>query len=237
MSGVLELRNVFFDVNEGSKKKRVLSDINLRFSGDKLVVITGPNGSGKSTLAKIIMGIISPTKGKILFDKVDITERAQLGIGYAFQQPVKFKGVCVYDLLKIASNGKLTEAGACEYLNKVGLNGKQYIERKVDHSLSGGELKRIELATVIARQLKLSIFDEPEAGIDLWSFNELVEIFSLLRKASENKIIVAISHHQKFLENADEIVILSDGRVALNGDKDLVLSKMLSDKKLATVSN
>ena len=180
---MLELKNITFKVNINGQEKEILKNINLKFDDKKFVVITGHNGSGKSTLARIISGILLPTSGQILFDGKDITnlnitERAKIGLGYAFQQPVKFKGLQVYDLLKIAAKGSLSLEQACNYLSKVGLCAGEYIRREVNNSLSGGELKRIEIATILAKQPKFSIFDEPEAGIDLWSFQNLIKIFN-----------------------------------------------------------
>ena len=184
---MLELKNISFDVMVNGQKKEILKNLNIKFDNNKFIVITGPNGSGKSTLAKIIAGIVLPTQGQILFDETDITdksitERAKSGVGYAFQQPVKFKGLQVYDLLKVAAKGSLSLEQACNYLSKVGLCAGEYIRREVNGSLSGGELKRIEIATILAKQSKLSVFDEPEAGIDLWSFQNLTKIFNSMRQ-------------------------------------------------------
>lgn len=224
---MLKLENVsFFKDN-----KDILKDINLEIPSEKFIAITGPNGSGKSTLAKIIMGIEKPTSGKIFFDGEDITdlsidERANRGIGFAFQQPVKFKGITVYDLLKLAAKKAVNKAEACEYLSAVGLCAKEYIDREVNGSLSGGELKRIEIATVALRKTKLTIFDEPEAGIDLWSFNNLIEVFEDMRKLINGSIII-ISHQEKILNIADMIVLLDAGRVKEVGDKNLALNSAI----------
>ncbi len=229
---MLELKNVSFDVNINKQKKEILKNLNIKFDNNKFIVITGPNGSGKSTLAKIIAGIISPTQGQIFFDKEDITlksitERAKSGIGYAFQQPVKFKGLQVFDLLKIASNNNLKIEQACEYLSKVGLCAGEYVRREVNASLSGGELKRIEIATILAKQPKLSVFDEPEAGIDLWSFQNLIKIFNSMRQNINNGTIVVISHQERILNIADEILVLADGKITMSGTREEILPKIL----------
>lgn len=191
------------------------------------MVITGPNGGGKSTTAKLIMGIERPTGGRILFDGKDITDmsitdRANLGISFAFQQPVRFKGVQVLDLLRLAAKKKLTVAEACQYLSEVGLCAKDYINREINASLSGGELKRIEIATVIARGSRLSVFDEPEAGIDLWSFQNLIQVFERMRRNTKGSILI-ISHQERILNIADEIVVIADGRVVNQGTRDEIL--------------
>lgn len=229
---MLELKNISFDVNINKQKKEILKNLNIKFDNNKFIVITGPNGSGKSTLAKIIAGIISPTQGQIFFDKEDITrksitERAKSGIGYAFQQPVKFKGLQVFDLLKIASNNNLKIEQACEYLSKVGLCAGEYVRREVNASLSGGELKRIEIATILAKQPKLSVFDEPEAGIDLWSFQNLIKIFNSMRQNINNGTIVVISHQERILNIADEILVLADGKITMSGTREEILPKIL----------
>ena len=229
---MLELKNISFDVTVNGQKKEILKNLDIKFDNNKFVVITGPNGSGKSTLAKIIAGIIPPTQGQILFDKTDITnmsitDRAKAGIGYAFQQPVKFKGLQVYDLLKIASNNNLRLDQACEYLSKVGLCAGEYVRREVNASLSGGELKRIEIATILAKQPKLSVFDEPEAGIDLWSFQNLIKIFNSMRQNINNGTIVVISHQERILDIADEILVLADGKITMSGTREEILPKIL----------
>lgn len=229
---MLELKNISFDVNVNGQKKEILKNLNIKFDNNKFVVITGPNGSGKSTLAKIVAGIISPTKGQIFFDKEDITkvsitDRAKIGLGYAFQQPVKFKGLQVYDLLKIASNNNLKLEQACEYLAKVGLCAGEYVKREINNSLSGGELKRIEIATILAKQPKLSVFDEPEAGIDLWSFQNLIKIFNSMRQDINNGTIIVISHQERILNIADEIFVLADGKITMSGQKEDILPKIL----------
>ncbi|MBO7431646.1 MAG: ATP-binding cassette domain-containing protein [Elusimicrobia bacterium] len=229
---MLELKNVTFKVNINGQEKEILKDINLKFDDKKFVVITGHNGSGKSTLARIISGILLPTSGQILFDGKDITnlnitERAKIGLGYAFQQPVKFKGLQVYDLLKIAAKGSLSLEQACNYLSKVGLCAGEYIRREVNNSLSGGELKRIEIATILAKQPKFSIFDEPEAGIDLWSFQNLIKIFNSMSQDIKDGTIVVISHQERILNIADEIIVLSNGIVNMQGSREEILPKIL----------
>lgn len=229
---MLELKHVSFSVNDTDEEKEIVRDLSLKVEDRKFVVITGPNGGGKSTLAKLIAGIEMPTEGQILLDGEDITglsitERAKLGIGYAFQQPVRFKGIRVFDLLKIASGQHLTIQEACGYLSEVGLCAKDYIEREVNASLSGGELKRIEIATVLARKTRLSVFDEPEAGIDLWSFQNLVRIFEKMQKETRDSSILVISHQERILNIADEIVVLSGGRIERQGSRDEVLPQIL----------
>ncbi len=228
---MLELKDITFSVDGEKGKKEILKNINLSIDDKKFVAITGPNGSGKSTLAKIIVGIEKPTSGKIYFNGTDITdmsitERAQMGISFAFQQPVRFKGIKVKDLLKLAAGDKVSVSGACEYLSEVGLCARDYINRDVDGSLSGGELKRIEIATIIARDTALSVFDEPEAGIDLWSFNNLIKVFEKIHNKGDRSIII-ISHQERILNIADEIVVVSAGNVATIGKKDEILPELL----------
>ena len=224
---MLRLENVcFFKDN-----KDILKDINLEVEEGKFIAITGPNGSGKSTLAKIIMGIEKPTSGKIFFDGEDITElsidqRANKGMGFAFQQPVKFKGITVYDLLKLAAKKDVSRAEACEYLSAVGLCAKEYIDREVNASLSGGELKRIEIATVALRKTRLTIFDEPEAGIDFWSFSNLIEVFEDMRRLINGSIII-ISHQERILNIADVIILMNQGKIEQIGDKNISLGNVL----------
>ena len=229
---MLELKNVSFQVAEDRGDKEIIRGVSLAVPESKLVVITGPNGGGKSTLARLIAGIEKPTEGRILFKGEDITEknitdRARLGIAYAFQQPVRFKGIKVLDLIRIAAGKHLAAAGACEYLSAVGLCARDYIDREVNASLSGGELKRIEIATVLARGAALSVFDEPEAGIDLWSFQNLIEVFENMRRTIQNSSILIISHQERILNIADEIVVLKDGRVEKQGPRDEILPQLM----------
>ncbi len=232
---MLELQNLSFQVTgEGSGAKEIIKNINLTLKDHTFTAITGPNGGGKSTLAKLIMGIEKPTSGRIVWNgtditDMDITKRAKLGISFAFQQPVRFKGIKVKDLLALSAGGanKLSTAGACEYLSKVGLCARDYINRDVDGSLSGGELKRIEIATIIARNTPLSVFDEPEAGIDLWSFNNLIKVFEELHETSDNSLII-ISHQERILNIADEIVVIAGGEVKAQGTKNEILPELLN---------
>lgn len=228
---MLELKNVSFTVEENGKEKTIISDLSYNFEDNKLTVITGPNGGGKSTLAKLIAGIEKPTGGKILYNGVDITgysitERAKLGVSYAFQQPVRFKGIKVIDLMRLAAGENLSIAGACAYLSEVGLCARDYINRDVDASLSGGELKRIEIAGIIARNTALSVFDEPEAGIDLWSFHNLIKVFEKLQSKKENTIII-ISHQERILKIADEILVLANGQIQASGSSEEILPQVL----------
>ena len=227
---MLELKDVCFQVNEDAKDKEILKNINLKMD-DRFVAITGPNGGGKSTLARVIAGIVRPTSGKIYLDGVDITdysitERAKAGISFAFQQPVRFKGLTVKDLITLASGKDISVAEACSYLSEVGLCAKDYIDREVNASLSGGELKRIEIAMVIARGTKLSIFDEPEAGIDLWSFQNLIQVFEHMHEKINGSILI-ISHQERILNIADRIVLIADGEVRKVGTKEEVLPELL----------
>ena len=222
---MLELRNLSFSVEEDGVKKEILHDLNLCVEDRKFIVITGPNGSGKSTLARLIAGIEKPTAGQILLDGEDITdksitERAKLGIGYAFQQPVRFKGIRVLTLLRLAAGKNLSVSEACNYLSEVGLCARDYIQREVNASLSGGELKRIEIATVLARKARFTVFDEPEAGIDLWSFQNLIRIFASMRDNIQDSSMIIISHQERILSIADEIAVVSDGRIERQGSRD-----------------
>lgn len=227
---MLELKNVSYEVDTEGGTKEILKNINLTID-DGFVAITGPNGGGKSTLAKIIVGIYEATDGQILFNGEDIThlsitERAQKGIGYAFQQPVRFKGITVSDLLTLAAGRKLSVAETCAFLSEVGLCARDYINREINASLSGGELKRIEIATVLARETPFSVFDEPEAGIDLWSFNNLIAVFEKMRDKCRGSILI-ISHQERILNIADKIVVVADGRLKQVGTKDEVLPTLL----------
>ena len=229
---MLELKNISFEVNEEGKKIEIIRDLNLTVGDRKFFVITGPNGSGKSTLAKLIAGIEKPISGQILLDGEDITdksitERARMGVGFAFQQPVRFKGIKVLDLLRIAAGNQMTVAAACEYLSEVGLCARDYVHREVNASLSGGELKRIEIATVLARKTRLTVFDEPEAGIDLWSFQNLIRIFESMRKNIEDSSIIIISHQERILSIADEIAVLTNGRIEQQGTRDEILPSVV----------
>lgn len=228
---MLTLENLSFDVNDGKEEIGIIKDLSLTIDDGKFVVITGPNGGGKSTTAKLIMGIERPTGGRILFDgqditDMDITERANLGISFAFQQPVRFKGVQVMDLIRLAARKKLSAAEACRYLSEVGLCAKDYINREINASLSGGELKRIEIATVLARASKLSVFDEPEAGIDLWSFQNLIQVFERMRRNSNGSILI-ISHQERILNIADEIVVIADGKIVNQGLRDDIMPQIM----------
>jgi len=228
---MLELQHIAFEVPENDVSHEILRDVSLTVPDGRLVVITGPNGGGKSTLARLIMGIEKPTSGTILFNGRDITalsitERARMGISFALQQPVRFKGLQVLDLLRLASGKDITPSDACEYLSAVGLCARDYINREVNASLSGGELKRIEIATVLARGTALSIFDEPEAGIDLWSFQNLIEVFQGMRSNIRDSAIVIISHQERILNIADEIIVLRDGTLAMQGPRDEILPRL-----------
>ena len=224
---MLELQHICFE----RQNKKILDDINLKIATNKFIAITGPNGSGKSTLVKIIMGIEKPDSGKVILDGKDITnlsinERAKLGVGFAFQQPVKFKGITVYDLLKIASNKDIDKKEACEILSQVGLCAKEYVDREVNGSLSGGELKRIEIATVFLRKSKLTIFDEPEAGIDLWSFQNLIEVFEKMRDLIKGTILI-ISHQERILKISDEVILMKNGKIKdIGTSKDILESEV-----------
>lgn len=232
---MLELKELSFQVSDsGPEKKEIIKNINLTLNDHTFTAITGPNGGGKSTLARLIMGIEKPTSGKIIFNGTDITdmgitERANLGISFAFQSPVRFKGIKVKDLITLSAgaDSRLSTSGACDYLSKVGLCARDYINRDVDASLSGGELKRIEIATIIARNTPLAVFDEPEAGIDLWSFNNLIQVFEDLHKSSDNSLII-ISHQERILNIADEIVVVADGSIKARGAKNEILPELLS---------
>ena len=223
---MLELKNICFE-RDG---KKILDNVSFSIDTDKFIVITGPNGSGKSTLAKIIMGIEKPDSGKIIFEGKNITnlpinERADLGIGFAFQQPVRFKGINVFDLLKLSAEKELNRAEACEILSKVGLCAKEYVDREINNSLSGGEIKRIEIASVAVRKSKLTIFDEPEAGIDLWSFQSLIKVFEEMREIVKGTTLI-ISHQERIIDIADEVILLKEGKIEKIGNKEDVLKQI-----------
>ncbi|MBE5820280.1 MAG: ATP-binding cassette domain-containing protein [Clostridiales bacterium] len=227
---MLELVNINFTRDN----KKILNNVSLKIESDKFIAITGPNGSGKSTLAKIIAGIENPDSGQVLLNGKDITnkkinERAKLGIGYAFQQPVKFKGITVFDLIKLSAGKDMKKIDACNVLSKVGLCAKEYIDREINSSLSGGELKRIEIATVAVRNSKFTIFDEPEAGIDLWSFNNLIKIFEDMREVTKGTTLI-ISHQEKILNIADTVVLMDNGKIAKIGKKEDVLNNVILDR-------
>lgn len=227
---MLELRNVSYSVEENSAQKEIIKNINVKIDNG-FVAITGPNGGGKSTMAKLIAGIIKPTSGQILLDgeditDVSITDRAKMGISFAFQQPVRFKGITVKDLITLAAGKNITVTEACKYLSEVGLCAKEYINREVNASLSGGELKRIEIAMIMARGTKVSVFDEPEAGIDLWSFKNLIQVFENMHEKLGGSIII-ISHQERILNIADEIIVLANGEVTAQGKKEDVLPGLL----------
>ena len=234
---MLELVDLSYQVNDDEKNgnKEIIKNINLKIN-DGFVAITGPNGGGKSTLAKLIAGIIKPSSGRIIYDGRDITdmsvtERARNGISYAFQQPVRFKGITVRDLINLAAGGDINTTKACEYLSEVGLCARDYIDREVNASLSGGELKRIEIATIIARGTGLSVFDEPEAGIDLWSFNNLIQVFEKMHNKINGTILI-ISHQERILNIADKIVVINNGEVASYGRKDDVYPQLFKGQSL-----
>ena len=225
---MLRLENITWNSPEGND---VLRGLNLEIPDGRLVVITGPNGSGKTTLAKIIAGTVQPDSGRIFLDDeditgLDVTERARRGISFAFQQPVRFKGITVRQLLEVAAGGKLSHGQLCDTLGNVGLCANDYLDREVNATLSGGEIKRIEIATVILRHTKLSVFDEPEAGIDLWSFKNLIQVFEKLRGKMDGTLLI-ISHQERILNIADEIVVLADGRIQAYGAREDMLNNVL----------
>lgn len=227
---MLELRNICYEVETDNENKEILKNVSLTID-EHFVAITGPNGGGKSTLAKMIAGIIQPTSGQILLDGEDITnlnitERAQKGISFAFQQPVHFKGLTVKDLISIAAGKTMSVTDICNILSEVGLCARDYIDREINNSLSGGELKRIEIAMILARATKLSIFDEPEAGIDLWSFNSLIKVFEKMRDEIHGTILI-ISHQEKILDIADKIIVITNGEIEKIGSKDEILPSLL----------
>ena len=231
---MLELKNLVFEVSdEKGRRVRILDDVSLTVPDGKFYVITGPNGGGKSTLARVIMGLEKPTSGKIIYNgtditDMDVTEKAKLGIGYAFQQPPRFKGLTVSKMLSIAAGKTLNDKECCTYLAKVGLCSAEYVKRELDASLSGGEMKRIEIATLMARNPDLAIFDEPEAGIDLWSFAMLVETFKNMQKKSERTTVI-ISHQERIMSLADEMIVIADGKIKSMGDRDEMLPKLMCE--------
>ena len=227
---MLELKNISFQAEDEGKEIEILRDINLTIE-NQFVAVTGPNGSGKSTLAKIVAGILTPTEGQILLDGVDITdksitERARLGIGFAFQQPIRFKGITVKDMLSIAAGRDTDISEICNMLSEVGLCARDYVNREINASLSGGELKRIEIAMIMARKSRVSIFDEPEAGIDLWSFQNLIRVFEKMHREIQGTILI-ISHQERILNIADQIVLLSDGRIEKVGNREDIMPALL----------
>ena len=230
---MLELKNIKFEVDDGGRKLGIIDDVSYTFPEGKFIVITGPNGGGKSTLARLIMGLEKPTGGQIILDGEDVTEksvtdRARIGLGYAFQQPPRFKGMTVRRLMNIAAGKELTKDECCSFLSRVGLCSAEYINREVDNSLSGGEVKRIEIATLMARNPQVAIFDEPEAGIDLWSFSMLVETFRKMQKDSKGTVII-ISHQERIMALADEVVVIADGKISRHGSKEEVLPDLMKE--------
>ena len=230
---MLEIKNLTYTVTDPDtgKENRIIDNISLTID-DRFVAVTGPNGSGKSTLAKLIAGIYKADSGQILLEGVDITnmsitERANAGISFAFQQPVRFKGITVKDLISLAAGNKISVAEACKYLSEVGLCAKEYVNREVNESLSGGELKRIEIAMINARGTKFSVFDEPEAGIDLWSFNNLIKVFEKMHERTHGNILI-ISHQERILDIADKIIVIANGKIAAYGTKNEILPELLS---------
>ena len=224
---MLEIKNLSFS----AQGRKILDDINLTIPDGKLICLTGPNGGGKTTLAKMIAGVEKPDSGQILLDGLDLvpldpTERARAGVGYAFQQPVRFKGITVRDMLNMAAGKTLTEQELADVLQEVGLEAGEYVDRGVGTHLSGGEIKRIEIATVLLRRSRLAVFDEPEAGIDLWSFNNLVRVFENIRDRRDNSLVI-ISHQERILSIADEIVMIQDGKVGLRGDRKSIFPRLL----------
>ena len=223
---MIELKNICFTRDN----KKILDNINLKIDENKLIAITGPNGSGKSTICKIIMGIEKPDSGQVIFNGEDITnlsidERARRKISFAFQQPVKFKGITVYDIIRLSAGKEINKKQACEILSNVGLCAKEYIDREINNSLSGGELKRIEIATIAVRDSKLTIFDEPEAGIDLWSFNKLIQIFEELQKTQKSSILI-VTHQERILNIADNVILVKNGKIEKIAQKEEILDSI-----------
>ena len=236
---MLELKNVSYRAGEGAEEKEIINHVNLCLC-ESFIALTGPNGGGKSTLAKLIAGIYVPTEGQILFNGQDIThasitDRARMGIGYAFQQPVRFKGITVSDLITLASGRKLSMSEICDYLSEVGLCAREYVNREVNASLSGGELKRIEIAMATARAAKLTVFDEPEAGIDLWSFGNLISVFEKMHEKLGGTILI-ISHQERILNIADRIIVIAGGKIEKDGTRDEVLPGLLQPKTCAVLT-
>jgi len=235
---VLEIQNLCYSVDNEGSSKDIIKNVSLTLEDNKFYVITGPNGSGKSTMAKLIAGIEKPSSGKIIFDGTDITDmsitdRAKAGISFAFQQPVRFKGITVKDLINLAAGDeKLSTASACEFLSEVGLCARDYINREINASLSGGELKRIEIAVTLARSAKFSLFDEPEAGIDLWSFNNLIKVFEKLHDVTHGSIMI-ISHQEKIINIADEIILIANGELVKKGTKEEVLPLLIGTQSFS----
>ena len=230
---MLEIKNLTFEADDGKKTVKIIDNISLTVPDGKFMVITGPNGGGKSTLARLIMGLEKPTEGQIIYNGTDITamsvtDRAKLGIGYAFQQPPRFKGMTVRKMLSIANGSELSEKECCNFLAKVGLCSAEYVSRELDNSLSGGEMKRIEIATLMARKPKLAIFDEPEAGIDLWSFSMLVETFKNIQRTSSGTTII-ISHQERIMNLADEMVVIAEGKIRKSGEKTQMLADLMCE--------
>lgn len=235
---MLELKNVSFSAENDSGTKDIIKNVSLTID-EGFVALTGPNGGGKSTLAKLIAGIYTPTSGNIYFNNVDITnmsitERARLGITYAFQQPVRFKGITVRDLITLASGRELNVAEVCRYLSEVGLCAREYVNREVNASLSGGELKRIEIAMAMARGTLLTVFDEPEAGIDLWSFSNLIAVFEKMHEKINGTILI-ISHQERILNIADRVIVIADGMIKEDGKKDDILPSLLTQSAACSV--
>ena len=236
---MLELKNVSFRVeDEQGKEKEILKNISLKIE-DRFVAVTGPNGGGKSTLAKVIAGIYQPTAGQILLDGEDITrksitERARMGISYAFQQPVRFKGLTVRNLIKLAAGRELSVSETCAYLSEVGLCARDYVDREINASLSGGELKRIEIAMIMARGTALTVFDEPEAGIDLWSFHNLIQVFQKMYEKNSGSILI-ISHQERILNIADKVVVIAGGEISRVGTRDEILPELLQGETACSV--